>query len=1001
MKKLLILILALVMCLSFTSCDTIQGLLGQIIPGFGQQDVDAESVIGGIYALYNTPTYKNAKADYTVENDADGIAIKWTSSTDVVKVVEANGKTTIDLPDSNDVELSYTLTATITVDGQDYSCTIKCTLPVYKEILPTVNTPEEGVAYKLSMYQNNTSVDQLLFATAEMDQDKYFKTSAVPSEALDFYVEVADGGYKFYYNDGSAKKYVEAYLVYDEANAKYSKRLRYSDNGTVWSYDAETKSWQTTLAQGEENVKYVLGTYNDFRTFCISEASFITADNSGVSQFPAALMLKTVADTIKPEHKCEHICVIEACGKCVDAECTEKACQDKCPGHSDLIPAADSTLTLEQAIAIGSAHIHNKYTEGKYYIVVTVEAITNETYGNMTVSNGTVSFTIYGTWSADGSLRYDAIENKPAVGDTVKLYGILGSYNKTAQMKNAWIVEVTKPEVEVHTCESKCQFCGKCTNTECTEEVCVNNQCPGCTAVVPPVSVTAPAVNTPYHFGLTQVTINKNLYITGNTANQTYYLATTENLEEAIEVKLEAVDGVEGAYRIYFVKDGVKTYIRIYERDAANKKGSLELVTETPVEYYTFDTTYNTLVLTSGANKYYLGAYRDFATLSVSSYDYISSNGNFATQFYAVAGSETTEHVCQHVCPECGKCTDTECTEEVCVNNQCPTHPAHVCAGGTATCEEKAVCAECGEEYGELADHKDDNGDYKCDTCSTKMLPEADSALTIEQAIAVAKVAGTTYTTNKYYITGTIKNVYNTTYGNMYIKDENGKELCIYGLYSADGKTRYDAMSYKPVKGDEITVYTVLGMYETTTQGKSAWLDEVVAHEHDWQDATCTAPKTCSICDATEGEPGDHVYVDGVCSCGKEEGAVALVNAKLDFSNKNNRTSFSSSKQVWEQNGVKLTNDKASSSNAVADYANPARFYQGSKITVEGTGITKVVITTSESKYTTALVNSAKTISGATVTNSGNVVTITFASAVDSFSFSCSAQIRMKTIVVN
>ncbi|MBQ7873897.1 MAG: hypothetical protein IJ306_01860 [Oscillospiraceae bacterium] len=41
--------------------------------------------------------------------------------------------------------------------------------------------------------------------------------------------------------------------------------------------------------------------------------------------------------------------------------------------------------------------------------------------------------------------------------------------------------------------------------------------------------------------------------------------------------------------------------------------------------------------------------------------------------------------------------------------------------------------------------------------------------------------------------------------------------------------------------------------------------------EHDWADATCSAPKTCTICGATEGEPDPeaHNYVDGVCEyCG-------------------------------------------------------------------------------------------------------------------------------------
>ena len=35
---------------------------------------------------------------------------------------------------------------------------------------------------------------------------------------------------------------------------------------------------------------------------------------------------------------------------------------------------------------------------------------------------------------------------------------------------------------------------------------------------------------------------------------------------------------------------------------------------------------------------------------------------------------------------------------------------------------------------------------------------------------------------------------------------------------------------------------------------------------HDWTDATCTAPKTCSVCGATEGEALGHDYINGVCS---------------------------------------------------------------------------------------------------------------------------------------
>ena len=200
------------------------------------------------------------------------------------------------------------------------------------------------------------------------------------------------------------------------------------------------------------------------------------------------------------------------------------------------------------------------------------------------------------------------------------------------------------------------------------------------------------------------------------------------------------------------------------------------------------------------------------------------------------------------------------------------------------------ICAICDHTYTdgevEALGHADENGDYKCDRCSTKMLPADGTALTIPQALAIAKMQShNTYTTQKYYITGIVTNLYNTQYGNFYIKDADGNEICIYGLYDATGKTRYDAMSYKPVEGDEVTVYTVLGAYNTTYQGKNAWLDEVVAHEHDYKavvtDATCTkggyTTHTCSICNGyyvdSETEALGHTTESGECErCGQTLG---------------------------------------------------------------------------------------------------------------------------------
>ena len=35
--------------------------------------------------------------------------------------------------------------------------------------------------------------------------------------------------------------------------------------------------------------------------------------------------------------------------------------------------------------------------------------------------------------------------------------------------------------------------------------------------------------------------------------------------------------------------------------------------------------------------------------------------------------------------------------------------------------------------------------------------------------------------------------------------------------------------------------------------------------EHEWKEAACGAPKTCTLCGKTEGEPGDHTWQDATC----------------------------------------------------------------------------------------------------------------------------------------
>ncbi len=54
-------------------------------------------------------------------------------------------------------------------------------------------------------------------------------------------------------------------------------------------------------------------------------------------------------------------------------------------------------------------------------------------------------------------------------------------------------------------------------------------------------------------------------------------------------------------------------------------------------------------------------------------------------------------------------------------------------------------------------------------------------------------------------------------------------------------------------------------------------------NEHQWVEADCTKPKTCSVCGMTEGEPGAHQFVDNVCVvCGAYERLFYLTDSACD-----------------------------------------------------------------------------------------------------------------------
>jgi len=88
-------------------------------------------------------------------------------------------------------------------------------------------------------------------------------------------------------------------------------------------------------------------------------------------------------------------------------------------------------------------------TTDRYYIVGTVESVDNAQYGQMTIKDDTGSISVYGTYSADGSVGYSEIESKPYKGDVVLLHCTLQNYNGTKEVKNARLIDFMHVEISV------------------------------------------------------------------------------------------------------------------------------------------------------------------------------------------------------------------------------------------------------------------------------------------------------------------------------------------------------------------------------------------------------------------------------------------------------------------------------------------------------------------------------------------------------------------------
>ena len=244
-------------------------------------------------------------------------------------------------------------------------------------------------------------------------------------------------------------------------------------------------------------------------------------------------------------------------------------------------------------------------------------------------------------------------------------------------------------------------------------------------------------------------------------------------------------------------------------------------------------------------------------------------------------------NACDKVCEACYEITRPEATHTV-------VHVDAVTPDCTAEGNvEYWYCSDCGSAWTDEAQTQQTNmksvtlpmtdcsgyeADYVCDVCGNVVAPAADSTLTIAQATALGVAVGDNkYTEDKYYVTAIVKDVYNTTYGNMYLVDENGTEFTVYGTYSADGSSRYDAMTTKPVKGDTVTVYSEIGNYNGSAQMKNGWITAHTVHTcSTFTEAECLKASVCTVCGAVNSAALGHIDENSDNTCDRCSESLAV-----------------------------------------------------------------------------------------------------------------------------
>ena len=534
------------------------------------------------------------------------------------------------------------------------------------------------------------------------------------------------------------------------------------------------------------------------------------------------------------------------------------------------------------------------------------------------------------------------------------------------------------------------------------------NLVPGANA---PTIITEFADGDAYKLGVLQGATGKYYYFAGSSANKEYYMSTTEDVAAATDVVIKVV---EGGYHLTFVDStGATKYLDM----ALSGTYFNVYIKDTPANVWVYDAELQTFYQEIDGTKALLGTYSTYTTLSGRTYDKVADT--YICHMYVpayvpvetpVAGQTYKLGCVQGSVGSTIYFTGTSANKEYYLS--------------TSTNANKAVDVKVVEVTGGY------HLSFVDSTGATKYLDMSLSGtyfnVYIKDTPTNVWVYDTELKTFYQEIDGTkalmgTYSSYTTLSGRTYDKVA---DTFIAQLYALAGSTDNGSAGGNGDSGSTGAV-TSIATALTSPDGTAVVLTGKVIGADAWNSQYGNMSVTIEDSEgnsiyvyrlSTQVGLGDTIKVTGTMTTYADkgtrqvaQGATAVIIERapvvdpnsyltLSFASDANRTAYSTSQQVWTQNGVTLTNDKASSTTNVNNSFNPVRLYKSSSVTISSTSaFNKVEIYCSAADY----FSSSFTVEGATVSASGLTIVITFDSAVTSFEItSLPQQIRVTEVRV-